>query len=222
MASGPVIELETLPVRHPNTGSSLLKQCGAALVLRLSIDPTHVPKETTRREVSLDRISPSADLARFEEVRTIGWNGETGVSDADCQRLAITFNALRITEDAALAVMALLIHELEGLTVNVVLPIGSGADYILSVRKGEQNAHVEVSGLRDDESGRRSSRRLAEKCEQLLAKCPAGFASVTTFRHRKDGWSTAICIILKHRRRIANQAREEAEGQHDLHSRETR
>jgi hypothetical protein len=186
MASGPVMELETLPVRHPKTGSSLLKQCGAALVLRLSIDPTPVPKEMTTRAVTLDRISPSADRARFEEVRTIGWNGTTGVSDDDCVRLGITFNASRITEDAALAVMALLIHELEGLTVNVVLPIGSGADYILSMRKGEQSVHVEVSGFRDDESGRRSSRRLAEKCEQMLAKCPAGFASVTTFKHGKD------------------------------------
>jgi hypothetical protein len=187
MASGPVIELETLPVRHPKTGSSLLKQCGAALVLRLSIDPTPVPKNATTRPVSLDRISPSAVRARFEEVRTIGWNGATGVSGDDCARLAVTFNAGRITEDAALAVMALLIHELEGLTVDVVLPIGSGADYILSMRKGEQNAHVEVSGIREDESGRRSTVRLAEKCEQMLAKCPAGFASVTTFKHRKVG-----------------------------------
>src|SRR5258707_464978 len=111
MASGPVMELETLPVRHPKTGSSLLKLCGAALVLRLSSDPTPVPKETTTRAVSLDRISPSPDRARFEEVRTIGWNGETRVSRDDCQRLAVTFNASRITEDAALAVMALLIHE---------------------------------------------------------------------------------------------------------------
>src|SRR5580700_2764161 len=113
MASGPVIELEALPLRHPKTGSSLLKQCGAALVLRLSIDPTPMPKEATTRAVNLDRISPSADRPRFEEVRYIGWNGETGVSDDDCTRLAITFNASRITEDAALALMALLIHELE-------------------------------------------------------------------------------------------------------------
>jgi hypothetical protein len=187
MASGPVMEPETLPVRHPKTGSSFLKQCGTALVLRLSIDPTPVLKGTTTRAVNLDRISPGADRKRFEEVQTIGWNGNTGVSEDDCVRLAITFPERPITEDAALAVMALLIHELEGLTVNVVLPIGSGADYALSMRKGKHNAHVEVSGIREDESGRRSKRRLAEKCEQMLVKCPAGFASVTTFKHLQDG-----------------------------------
>jgi hypothetical protein len=83
--------------------------------------------------------------------------------------------------------MALLIHELEEITVVEVEQQGSGGDYRLSLTKRGMPVQVEVSGLRMDESGGRSSVRLKEKCDQVLTRCPAGFASVTTFQRLKAG-----------------------------------
>jgi hypothetical protein len=57
---------------------------------------------------------------------------------------------------------------------------------------------VEVSGIREDESGGRSSARLTEKCEQVLRKCPAGFASVTTFRRLKAGVVHSYLHYVEH------------------------
>jgi len=177
MANGPVIELDSLPSRHPKTGAAFLKQCAAACVLRLSMDPTQLPAGIKVREIVVDRLTPGTAREPWQDLRLLGWGGTTGVSEDDCVRLSITFNERRITEDAALAIMALLIHELEGLTVERVLPIGSGGDYLLSMRRWGKPTQVEVSGIREDLSGRRSRSRLAEKREQV----PAGFASVTTF-----------------------------------------
>jgi hypothetical protein len=151
------------------------------------VDPTPLPAETKVREVAVNRLTRTTGLEPRQTLRLLGWGGVTGVSADDCERLSITFNERRITEDAALAVMALLIHELEALSVERVLQIGSGGDYVLSMRRRGQAAQVEVSGIREDSSGRRSRSRLAEKREQVLAKCPAGFASVTTFSHPGAG-----------------------------------
>lgn len=187
MASGPVIDLATLPQRHPQTGELILKLCGPAFVHRLSMDPTPLPKGTVTREVTVDRLSPKTGGVRIEEVRELGWGEATGLSAKDCEHLPYAFNEQRITEDAAIAVMALLIHELESVTLEKVVDIGSGADYTLSLKKWGRSAQVEVSGIREDGSGSRSGARLSEKCDQLLRQCPLGFVSVTTFRRLKAG-----------------------------------
>jgi hypothetical protein len=109
------------------------------------------------------------------------------VSEADCIRLRCAFNAERITEDAAIAVMALLIHELEGVTVEEVYPIGSGPDYLVTLKGKGGDLSVEVSGIRVDGTGSESSSRLTKKRNQLLAKKTAGFVSITTFQRLKAG-----------------------------------
>jgi hypothetical protein len=90
MAIGLVIELVSLPERHPKPGNYLLKRWGAAAVFRLSRDPTEMPKGTTTRGVMVDRLSPVTAGLRLEETRAIGWNGDTGVTEDDLVRLQVT------------------------------------------------------------------------------------------------------------------------------------
>jgi len=187
MANGPIIELATLPQRHPETGGVILKLFGLAFVHRLSMDPTPLSQGTKVREVTIDRASPKTDEKRIKEVRELGWSGETGASEDDCVRLPRVANEQRITEDAAIAVMALLIHELESVTVERVLEIGSGGDYVLSLKMRGESAQAEVSGVREDRTGAKSRARLSEKLAQVLRQCPIGFVSVTTFCRLKAG-----------------------------------
>jgi hypothetical protein len=184
MADRPVLELATLPQRHPVIGDALLREFGAKAVLRLSMEPVLLPKDDRQREIALDRKSPATRGQRIEEVCQIGWRELPNLSADYCARVARTVNAERITEDAAIGVMALLIHELEGVTVTGVLPIGSGGDYLVeSQRKGGDMIQVEVSGiLRDEATGHRAAARLGQKCKQVLTRAPCGYASVTTFQ----------------------------------------
>jgi hypothetical protein len=158
-----------------------------AFVLRLSLDPTSVDRGVKSREITVDRMTPGNGMVRQEEPRVIGWGGDLDVSLDDCERWANTIPERRITEDAAIAVMALLIHELESVTVERVLDEGNGGDFLLSMKKGGEAVQIEVSGLREDADGGRSSSRLGEKLQQVLTKCDAGFASVTTFKRLKAG-----------------------------------
>src|SRR5262249_30176938 len=146
--------------RHPRIGLAFLKQCGTAAILRLSIDPLRVPAGTKAREITIDRVTRKQPNARTEEIREVGWGNVEAVSEEDCIRLKCAFNEERITEDAAIAVMALLIHELEGVTVEEVLPIGSGPDYLVTLKGKGGRLPVEVSGIREDATGSESSSRL--------------------------------------------------------------
>jgi hypothetical protein len=94
-------------------------------------------------------------------------------------------NADRLTEDAAIGIMALVIHELESATIASVLPKGEGADYEVMVEAEGREFEVEVSGIRQDstQAGSVTSKRLAEKCEQLFVYKSSGFVSVTTFAY---------------------------------------
>jgi hypothetical protein len=105
------------------------------------------------------------------------------LSEAYCHRVSKTINDHRITEDAAIGVMALLIHELEGVIIREVLPIGSGGDYLMAYQQEERPIQVEVSGIREDRTGSQASARLSQKCDQVVKHSSCGFASVTTFRH---------------------------------------
>jgi hypothetical protein len=183
MESKPKLELATLPTRHPEVGLAFLRQCGTAAVLRLSIDPFRMPGDAKAREIIIDRVTRGRPEASTVENREIGWSGLDGATDEDCIRLNRAFNERRITEDAAIAVMALLIDELEGMTVEAVLQIGSGPDYFLRLKGKRSHLPVEVSGIREDASGGKSSSRLGEKRQQVLKKNAAGFVSVTTFSH---------------------------------------
>lgn len=187
MSDGPVIELATLPARHPKIGEPLLDLFGAQLVLRLSLDPKRQPAGTRKRKVMVDRIASTAGAVRQTQVCEIGWDGLPKFSEDYCIRVARTINEQRITEDAAIAVMALLINELESVNIDSVLQIGSGGDYFLKLSKNKITVQVEVSGIREDLEGGRAESRLEEKRAQVLKKSDSGYTSVTTFHRAANG-----------------------------------
>jgi hypothetical protein len=184
MTIGPVLELATLPQRHP-IGEALLKLFGAQVVIRLSRDPVY-HADAVKREVVVERNSPAVGGQPQGEVREMGWSNLPQLSETYLAQVRITKNANDITEDAAIGVMALLVHELEQVTIREVLPLGSGGDYLIAVAKQKRPLQVEVSGIRADKTGVGARARLSEKCRQVLTKSPAGFASVSTFCW-KDG-----------------------------------
>lgn len=187
VADGPIIELATLPSRHPKIGDPLLDLFGAQLVLRLGFDSRQQPTGTRKREVTIDRIASTAGGVRQTEVREIGWEGLPKFSEDYCIRVARTSNEQDITEAAAIAVMGLLIHELEGVSIESVLPIGSGGDYLVKLHKNKQLVQVEVSGIREDLAGDKAATRLGEKRTQVLNKSASGYVSVTTFYRVANG-----------------------------------
>ena len=95
-------------------------------------------------------------------------------------------NAIGITEDAAVAVMGLLIHNLENIVLRGVLQIGNGGDYSICLDNQGKLTQVEVSGIRDGTDSQSRS-RLKEKKTQVLQHSPHGFASVTTFQQSPRG-----------------------------------
>jgi hypothetical protein len=140
-----------------------------------------MPSGTTQRGIAVDRVSPKTKLTQVSQQCEIGWNRLRNVSEEYCEKLKLSINAERITEDAAIGIMALLIHELEWCTISSVLPIGSGGDYLVTGVGGGPQTQVEVSGIRQDSTGSEGRSRLRTKCEQVLTKSSSGFASVTTF-----------------------------------------
>jgi hypothetical protein len=177
---GLVIEVATIDGRHRR--SILLRLFGIQIILRLGVDPVRLPPGTMKRTVTVDRISPGSEKTRWEEMREIAWNGLTDHFD-QCEEIARTLNQHDITEHAAIGVMLLLIHELEGAVLTDVLPIGSGGDYLVNLSDRPEPVQVEVSGIREG-SASQAATRLEEKRSQIRG---AGFVSVTTFLHSEDG-----------------------------------
>jgi hypothetical protein len=203
---GPILELATLTDRHPEV--ELLKLFGVQLVLRLCLDPIRQPDDTRKRAVTVDWISSKFGSPRQTEVYEIGWSGLPDSSIADCTKVKRTMNEQRITEDAAIAVMALLIHELEGVSIESVLPIGSGGDYLVKHRKRKQGVQVEVSGIREDLLGNRAESRLAEKRAQVLKRSDSGYVSVTTFHHAVHGGPHSFLHFVAKRERKQTKRRD--------------
>src|SRR5206468_3304386 len=92
-------------------------------------------------------------------------------------------NEQRITEDAAIGVMLLLIHELEGAVLTDVLQIGAGGDYPVRHSGHPEPIQVEVSGIKIGSASQASS-RFGTKRGQIRGP---GFVSVTTFQHGRTG-----------------------------------
>src|SRR5581483_7928324 len=106
--------------------TALLKLCGAQVVLRLGIDPSRQPPGTVQRDVTVDRSSQATGHEEVRGTLPIGWSGLPDFSEDYCAQVSRALNANDITEKAAIGVMALLIHEMEGVEILHVLPIGSG------------------------------------------------------------------------------------------------
>jgi hypothetical protein len=171
---GPTIEIASIDERHRK--SVLLEQLGTAMILRLAVDPLRLASGVLKRAVTVDRISPSSGDVRREEIWEIGWANLPDHLDR-CEEIVLILNEQRITEDAAIGVMLLLIHELEGVVSPRVLPIGSSSDYTAHLPGKVES--VEVTGIRIGSAGQSSS-RLGEKRKKILR---AGFVSVTTFQY---------------------------------------
>lgn len=119
----------------------------------------------------------------IQEHREIGWNSLANYGGDAAIQWRWTVPSQDITEQAAIAVMALLIHDLAQGEILQVLEIGSGGDYLVLVRGLKRPLQAESSGIRIDANGAESRKRLAKKKGQVLQKCRTGFAGVTTFSH---------------------------------------
>ena len=180
MYSVPVLELRTLPTIHPK--ASILLDCGTSTIVRLSLDPTELPSGTMDREVIVDWLSLQHNDKPQDCIVKIGWTDVPQLIMDGCETWTATKNAPDITEQAAIGVMALLIHHLEKAEIQCVLQIGSGGDYLLVVN-GLPPMQIESSGIYEDPQGSRSSARLKDKSVQVLTNCTTGFASVVAFSH---------------------------------------
>jgi hypothetical protein len=185
MSNGHILELATLPTAHPRCGAALLLQCATSTIIRLSVDPTALSPGTMSRAVAVDWLARPGSGTPVQEQRAIGRSGLANGSGAAAVQWRQTIPSQDITEQAAIAVMALLIHDLAQGEIDQVLEIGSGGDYLVLVRDLKRPVQAESSGVRIDANGAESRRRLTKKKEQVLQRCRAGFAAVTTFAHRQ-------------------------------------
>lgn len=187
MPNGHVLELSSLIARHPTIGRALLHEFAAPVIVRLRIDPTQQPPGIMSRAVEVNWLRRLARGPPTQVRREVGWADVPQYSGALCEQLPLTINAHTLTEKAAIGIAALLIHDLEGGSLQTVLPIGSGGDYLVRVSGDSSFIQLEVSGLREDGTGSASSARLQQKTMQVLTRARVGFVSVTTFCHGSEG-----------------------------------
>ncbi len=177
------IELNTLPQRHPLVGDALFQAFAPSVIVRLCLDPTPQSPGTIERRVEVDWLRRPGNVAATQGHRDIRWNGLPQGFLLRCSQYPLILNEHTLTEHAAIGVMALLVHELEGAELQSVLPIGSGSDYLVRVPGASTYIQLEVSGIRLDVGGNLSTTRLHQKSAQVLTHARVGFASVTTFSH---------------------------------------
>ena len=203
MTSGHVLELSSLPTRHPKCGAALLHQCGLSLIVRLSIDPTRQASGIMWRDVTVDWVAEPNGVAAVQHLCALGWSGMPKEWDDVLVQWPIGVSSHESTEKAAIAAMALLIHDLAQAEIVRVLPIGSGGDYHIEVAGASGQVQVECSGILIDVTGARAQSRLSDKKDQVLKKCAAGFASVTTFSHTRNE------VVHSHLHAVCRELREQ-------------
>jgi hypothetical protein len=184
MSNGhPVLELSSLPERHPGIGLALRHAYAPSLVVRLRIAPTPLPPDTIYREVEVNYRGRGGNRAEAIFFRRFGWTGLEPEVARVCEQLPRTKNRNDLTADAAIAAAALLIHDLENGALETVLQIGSGGDYLVRMPQLSTPIQIEISGVMEDDSGSDSRSRLSQKSDQVLSRARVGFVSVTTFSH---------------------------------------
>jgi hypothetical protein len=105
---------------HPPVGAAILQQCACPAIVRLRVDPTQLPPGTMSRQVEVSwRRRGTRAIATLS--REVGWSGLAHL-DLACEQLSIARNEEYLTEGAAIAVAALLIHDLEEGSLQNVLP----------------------------------------------------------------------------------------------------
>jgi len=173
--------LSSLPTNHPQV--EILAAFGPSLIVRLSIDPIRLPSDIMERSVIVDWL-PRFVADRQELTRLVSWADLPKEQLDKVLKWPSTMNAQDITEGAAIGMMALLVHDLEQASINTVLQIGNSGDYLLTISGGLIQA--ECSGIAIDPNGYLLSRRLKDKCDQVLRKDERGFAAVTAFSYSQD------------------------------------
>jgi len=98
--------------------------------------------------------------------------------------------------------MALLIHELEGVIIQEVVPIGSGGDYVAILPGATSAMQIEASGIRHAPTEGPCRARLREKLDQVLKESDRGFASVTTFQLETVGTAHSYLHYTEVTRRL--------------------
>lgn len=186
MPNGHILQLEDLPAMHPPCGVGLRHAFAAQAVYRLCIDPTPQPLGTMDRTVEIDWIKRPGNAPAVQIQRRVGWtNLQNHLANLNTilVHLPFTLNAHDLTAHAALAVMALVIRDLEGAVLQTVLQIGSGGDYLVQIQGGARPTQVEGSGILNAAISGVAQARLHQKRVQVLTRSPNGFVSITTFAH---------------------------------------
>ena len=157
------------------------------MIYRLSVSPFATEAGTSERTVRVEhRSDPTL-------VRVVSWAEVSQETLDECSRIGRTLGTNDLTEWAAIGMMDLLIHNLEGSSVLGVVEQGGGGDYWISFESGEPSAQIEVSGILDDPTGAAIRSRVREKREQLLKMRHSGFVSVTAFGYK--GSSEILSVL---------------------------
>lgn len=188
----PVLEVMSLPARHAQYGASILHHHVPSLIWRLALDPgplappqPAVAADPRVREVCIDLVPHPGNCLSADVRRVVSWVG-CPESNAQIAGMIVAVAETTRTENAAIALMALFAHDLLGLEVCQLQPIGTRADYRLRGAAGSAEVVVEVSGIHTADYPSESSGRLTIKTDQVLSGNTEGYVSVSTFRYPPD------------------------------------
>jgi len=204
-----ILEFADLPKMHPPIGIALLHTYGPPAIIRLSIDPIPLPTGIMKREVRVDWLASPGNASAHQFLRDLGWsNLQDNLPNLKklLIQLPVTVNAQELTGQAAIAVMALLVSDLENGVLQTVLPIGSGGDYLVQKQGSHNSKQIEASGIRQAETASVSLSRLNEKKAQVLKHSEDGYASVTTFCCPGNGAETFVHSYLQYCAKPVNDA----------------
>ena len=165
-----------------------MTQCATSMIVWMTRDPTRMATGTMHRAVSVSWLAHPGGGDAEQIQRTLGWSGIPHLGNEDLLlQWEVGVPAQDVTEQAAIAALALLIHDLGQGEILGALSIGSGGDYLVKLVGVRNQVQAESSGVREDRTGVESRSRLTKKKTQVLSKSAAGFAAVTTFHHPPDG-----------------------------------
>jgi hypothetical protein len=199
MPNGHILQLADLPHMHPACGAGFLHSYALSAVYRLMTDPTLQPVGTLSRVVEVDWLAHPGNNPATQVQRSVGWaNLQAHIANMNAvlSQLPVTMNRNDITAGAALAVTAVLIRELENRTIQRVLQIGSGGDYLVQSQGGAHSTQVEVSGIRQAAAMAVATTRVNQKKVQVLTHSNSGFASVASFSLPHPGGGTVVHCYL--------------------------
>jgi hypothetical protein len=185
MESGSTVRFKLFERHGDEMGRSLIHNFAPSLLRRLGVDPVSRADELRQCECNIHWVR-RVDSDDSVTTLTIDWS-EASVFGINDPALCFALPEQAVTEKAAIGLMALLVMHLEGMTVQRVLPIGTGADYELIAVDGRARYRVEVSGIRVAAYPSQLRARVLEKRQQLFTSNDCGYVSVTAFSHPPDG-----------------------------------